>query len=203
MKKFQFVFALVGLLFVLNSCKNESKQENLENLTSEELSKRNPAPKKELTTEDKKFLASVSNKIMITPDTKEFARQIVGCQMVDFIADIEGSVTVFAPSNSAFLSLSDAQKKFISHVDNKQAVANAIKNHIVTSNYDSTTLYQALKGGKSIALNTLGGVVLKAQLVNDTIIVFDPNNKKAKLIKSDIVGGNGVVHVIDQLLFVD
>lgn len=76
-----------------------------------------------------------------------------------------------------------------------------MKNHIVEGQFDSAILLQSINSnGGSFELKNLNGGSLTATLKNDDLFVADSLGYKAKIGKSDIIGANGVVHIVDVVL---
>jgi transforming growth factor-beta-induced protein len=108
----------------------------------------------------------------------------------DLVTTLSGSgeVTVFAPTNTAFENLLDAIGQ--SSLDNipDDVLRDILEYHVVSgatlsnqlSNGDVTTV-----GGEEITVSTSGGVTL---------------NGSASVITADVLGTNGVVHIIDEVL---
>lgn len=196
MRVYKFSLVLLSVFFISTSCKNDAK-ETTENTEVKR------ASKKELTVEDRKILGSVSTAIMRTPDTKEFARTLVSCQLVDMLSGEEGPYTVFAFSNEAFLAMPAEKKKFYSHLNNLEAFKTLIKNHIIEQDFNSSSLVQALKDNDEVALKMLGGATLTAKMDGSTIVLIDEKGTVAKIGKTDISGENGNMHVVDAVLNLD
>ena len=73
---------------------------------------------------------------------------------------------------------------------------------MVEGDIASSALLQKGKGGSN-TLKTLGGKTLTVVKSGMDIMIEDENGNKALVGKSDINGSNGVVHVLDKVLFVD
>ncbi len=80
-------------------------------------------------------------------------------------------------------------------------MTNVLSTHIIEGNIDTVILVQEIKksNGKYI-LNALSGVKLTATKEGSTIYITDENGTKAAIGKSDIIGSNGVVHLLDAVL---
>ncbi|XP_062914458.1 stabilin-2 isoform X2 [Mobula hypostoma] len=98
----------------------------------------------------------------------------------------QGPFTVFIPSNDAFKN-----ETRISEWTSKGQMAQILRYHIVACNQ---LLYNRLISLKSII--SLQGETIQLSNNNNVLIL----NKKTKLLQSDIINANGVVHFIDRIL---
>ncbi|XP_048463436.1 stabilin-2-like isoform X1 [Rhincodon typus] len=97
-----------------------------------------------------------------------------------------GPFTVFVPSNEAFKN----EAKIPDWTANGQ-MAQILRYHIVACNQ---VLYNQLISKKSLI--TVHGETIQFSYVKNTLYL----NKNARIINSDIINANGVVHFIDKLL---
>ncbi|RFN59885.1 fasciclin domain-containing protein [Marixanthomonas ophiurae] len=182
------------------ACKNDTKEpvkieEDVVKTAPEKVKK----VKKELTVAEKEQLNSVMSKLMVTDETKNFASALVSSGLTDMLSKNKGPYTVFAPSNTAFDSITNEKRRKILDPKNKETLSNLLKNHIVEGEVDSSTLLQKSKGNSN-TFKTLGGSTLTIKKQASDLVIVDANGAKAVLGKSDINGSNGLVHVIDKVL---
>ncbi|XP_078423897.1 stabilin-2 [Cetorhinus maximus] len=97
-----------------------------------------------------------------------------------------GPFTVFVPSNEAFKN-----EARISNWTDKGQMAQVLRYHIVACNQ---VLYNQLITMKT--LTTIQGETIQFSYVKNVLYL----NKEARIINSDIINANGVVHFIDKLL---
>lgn len=101
----------------------------------------------------------------------------------------KGPFTVFAPTDTAFAKLGKDTIADLLKPENKQKLIGILTYHVVAG---------TLPAGKVVAskqLTTLQGADLAVQ-VNDAGVMVG----SAKVVKTDIMGSNGVIHVIDSVL---
>lgn len=100
----------------------------------------------------------------------------------------EGPFTIFAPTNAAFEALPDGTVETLLKPENKEKLQAILKYHVVA--------------GKVMAADVTAGEVPTLNSAKATITVKDGKVKidKANVIKTDIVGTNGVIHVIDAVI---
>lgn len=99
----------------------------------------------------------------------------------------KGPFTVFAPTNEAFAKLPEGTVETLLKPENKAKLAAILTYHVV--------------GAKVMAADVAAG---KVATVNGAKITITTDNgvmvDKAKVIKTDLVGTNGVIHVIDSVI---
>lgn len=100
----------------------------------------------------------------------------------------DGPYTVFAPNNAAFDKLPEGTLADLLKPENKEKLAAIIKYHVIPSRLmaanANTAKVATLEGHEFEVTNNDGELMI--------------NN--AKVIKTDIVGKNGVIHVIDTVI---
>jgi len=193
---FRFL-CLFGLTLVLFSCKNDPKNE-----TGVEPLKENAKPdKKVLTEKEKKRITSIMTKTMSTIELKSFASFIVTTGLADKLLNEEGPFTIIAPSNDAFSKVDAQEMKSWLNPSNREQLIKLVKNHIVSGNLTSATLVQNIKAANgSYKIVSLSGSSYIASLDGTNIIITDSKGVKAVIGKSDIIGSNGILHVLDTVL---
>jgi uncharacterized surface protein with fasciclin (FAS1) repeats len=100
-----------------------------------------------------------------------------------------GPFTVFAPNDAAFAKLPKDTLYNLLKPENKQKLVNLLTYHIINgakTTSDLTTMKAPTLNGATLDINVTNGVVT----VND-----------AHVIKADVKASNGVVYVIDKVLF--
>jgi uncharacterized surface protein with fasciclin (FAS1) repeats len=100
----------------------------------------------------------------------------------------EGPFTVFAPTDEAFKKLPAGTVESLLKPENKGKLAAILKYHVVS--------------GKVMAADVKPGKVTTVQGSKATIKVTDGKVTidGANVVKTDIVGSNGVIHVIDAVI---
>jgi len=100
----------------------------------------------------------------------------------------EGPFTVFAPTNEAFAKLPEGTLETLLKPENKAKLAGILTYHVVAAK----VMAADVKTGK---VKTVQGTELDI-VVKDGSVTVDG----AKVVKTDIVGSNGVIHVIDRVV---
>lgn len=122
-----------------------------------------------------------------TPELTTFVSLITTAGLQDFFQGT-GPFTSFAPSNSAFIKFNQRTLEELKKPDNRDQLIDLINYHVVLGKYMSNTL----KAGKKTTVN---GKEITIRIEDGVIWI---NN--AKVTKADLVGPNGVAHVIDTVL---
>lgn len=98
-----------------------------------------------------------------------------------------GPFTVFAPNNEAFKKLG-TKVDDLSKPEKRDDLSDLLIYHVVPGKYMSKTL-------KTSELATINGKKIKIEVENGEIKV-----NGAKVVTTDVVGPNGVLHIIDTVL---
>jgi uncharacterized surface protein with fasciclin (FAS1) repeats len=195
MKSICRIFFLVGLTLAFFSCKNETKE------TVQEQEVIPVVEKKVLTPKEKDQVNSVLAKAMVTPEIKTFVGMLVSSGLTDVLMNEQGPFTVIAPSNEAFNALDKTKMSFLLNPVNREAVISLLKSHIVSGNLDSATLVKNIKSSNgSYKVISLSGITYNATREGTDIVLTSTQGVKAIIGKSDIIGSNGVLHVLNAIL---
>ena len=99
-----------------------------------------------------------------------------------------GPFTIFAPTNAAFAKLPAGTVEMLLKPENKAKLASILTYHVVA--------------GKVLAADVKSGMVKTVQGGEITIVANADGVtvNGAKVLKTDIVGSNGVIHVIDTVI---
>ncbi|XP_036156937.1 periostin isoform X4 [Myotis myotis] len=101
-----------------------------------------------------------------------------------------GDWTLFVPTNDAFKGMTNEEKEIL--IRNKNALQNIILYHLTPGVF----IGKGFEPGVTNILKTIQGSKIYLKGVNDTLLI---NELKSK--ESDIMTTNGVIHVVDKLLY--
>jgi transforming growth factor-beta-induced protein len=101
----------------------------------------------------------------------------------------EGPFTVFAPTDVAFAKLPKGTVETLLKPENKQQLIDVLTYHVVEGRVPAEKVVK-LNGAK-----TLNGQQVDIKVTNGQVTVDE-----AKVVKTDIVCDNGIIHVIDQVI---
>jgi len=120
------------------------------------------------------------------PDFSILVETVTKANLVEALS-ADGPYTVFAPTNDAFKDL--FKQLGVSGVKDltSEQLTPILKYHVVSGKVMSSDL-------SNTSVATLNGKKIKVNLSNGVMI------NDSKVVKADITGSNGVVHVIDKVL---
>ena len=113
----------------------------------------------------------------------------------------EGPFTVFAPTNSAFAKIDSKTLNALLEPKNRETLSKILTYHVISGKYEANDVVKALKkGGGAIVLKTLSGDKVKIKQRNGGIYLKDQKGNYSKIVKTDVIGTNGVIHIIDTVV---
>ncbi|XP_032595656.1 transforming growth factor-beta-induced protein ig-h3 isoform X2 [Drosophila grimshawi] len=117
---------------------------------------------------------------------------------ISALLEADKPVTIFVPTDAAFDKLEPHLRRALK--EGRGCASNILKNHILDLTFCSLA---TLPGAKTTAYNLLGEPLLlnrtqSAQNQSEEATIYI--NKVAKIVDADIMGTNGVLHVIDTIL---
>ncbi len=136
-------------------------------------------------------MSSEPDIVDIAAGNKDFSTLVAAVSAAGLVETLksDGPFTVFAPTNAAFAALPAGTVENLLKPENKAALQGILTYHVVAGNVlaaDVVHLKRATTvNGKDVHINVKGGSVY----IN-----------KAKVVATDIIGSNGVIHVIDSVL---
>jgi uncharacterized surface protein with fasciclin (FAS1) repeats len=126
------------------------------------------------------------------PDFSTLVTAVKAAGLADTLAG-PGPFTVFAPTNEAFAKLPAATLQSLLEPQNKQQLANILTYHVV----GAKVMAADVQAGK---VKTVSGAEITIGVSGGNVTITDGQGNVAKVIKTDIVASNGVIHVIDTVL---
>ncbi|KAM9246268.1 periostin isoform 3-T3 [Leptosomus discolor] len=109
---------------------------------------------------------------------------------LDDVLSQPGEWTLFVPTNDAFKGLTDDDKDIL--IRDKNALRNILLYHLIQGVF----IGSGFEPGVTNILKSIQGGKLYLKTVNDTLLV---NELKSR--EPDVMATNGVIHVIDKLLY--
>ena len=138
--------------------------------------------------------AAVSNKSFSTLVTALKAANLVETLQGD------GPFTVFAPTNEAFAKIDANVLASLLEKKNKKALANILTYHVVSGKLAAGDVVAALKKGKgTVELTAVNGQKLTVVQKGSDIFLKDINGGMSQITATDVMGSNGVIHVINTV----
>ncbi|HUH75068.1 MAG TPA: fasciclin domain-containing protein [Chitinophagales bacterium] len=134
---------------------------------------------------------------------EDFSTLITALKAADLVGALqgEGPFTVFAPTNEAFDKIDSKTLNSLLEPENQKALANILTYHVVAGKITATDVVAALnKGNGTVELKALNGDVLTVVQNEGKIWLKDANGNYSEIIATDVMGSNGVIHVIDSVV---
>jgi uncharacterized surface protein with fasciclin (FAS1) repeats len=128
--------------------------------------------------------------VAIAAGKPDFSTLVAAVKAADLAETLSGAgpFTVFAPTNAAFDKLPKGTVEDLLKPENKAKLAAILTYHVVAGK----VLAADVKTGM---VKTVQGTDLDVKVTSAGVTVND-----AKVVKTDIVGSNGVIHVIDTVV---
>jgi uncharacterized surface protein with fasciclin (FAS1) repeats len=123
-----------------------------------------------------------------SPDHTTLVAAVTAASLVEVLSG-DGPFTVFAPTNAAFAALPAGTVENLLLPENKEMLANILTYHVVAGNVMAADLSNGQK------VTTVNGQELTVTIVDGNVMI-----NGAKVVAADLVGTNGVVHVIDGVV---
>ena len=133
---------------------------------------------------------------------EDFSTLVTALTAADLVSALQadGPFTVFAPTNDAFAKIDEATLSFLLEEKNKEALANILTYHVVSGKLTLEDVAAALEEGDgSVDLKTLNGQVITVMQKEDKILLKDANGNFSEIVATDVMGSNGVIHVINAV----
>lgn len=123
---------------------------------------------------------------------KTLVKALQAAELVDALKG-KGPFTVFAPTDEAFGKLPKGTLEDLLKPENKEKLKSILLYHVVSGKYLAADV-KKLKSGTQVE-TLLKGKKITVTQKRDGIYVND-----AKVIKTDVLAKNGVIHVIDKVI---
>lgn len=131
--------------------------------------------------------------VAVASGDADFTTLAAALRAADLVTALQGKgpFTVFAPNNTAFANLPPGALEDLLKPENKTKLANILKNHVVAGKIMATEV----KDGR---LPMLNGDKVEIAVENGSV-----GFGGAKVLRTDILASNGVIHVIDSVVMPD
>lgn len=134
---------------------------------------------------------------------EDFSTLVTALKATDLVGALQGDgpFTVFAPTNDAFAKIDSKVLSSLLEVENKKALSNILTYHVVSGKLTATDVVAALKKGNgNVELKALNGQVLTIMQKDDKIWLKDSKGNYSEIVATDVMGSNGVIHVINTVI---
>jgi uncharacterized surface protein with fasciclin (FAS1) repeats len=149
------------------------------------------------------FATAQKTIVDVAVGNEDFSTLVAALTAADLVAALQGDgpFTVFAPNNAAFAKIDAATLTSLLKPENKASLSNILTYHVVSGKLDAAAVVAALKKGKGkVELKALNGQTLTVSQKGKQIFLTDQNNNMSEIIATDVMGSNGVIHVINSVV---
>jgi uncharacterized surface protein with fasciclin (FAS1) repeats len=137
---------------------------------------------------------SVMNQAEAKPECSIFVEAVKACGLASTLDD-SGTVTAFAFTNDGFnATLAELNVSKDQLFADKTTLTAIVKCHIMSK----AQFTEAIVEGHT--LDTIGGGFFKIDKENNVFTATDGRNRQCKLISTDVVALNGVLHTVDKTM---
>jgi len=150
-----------------------------------------------------KSLTAQGTIVDVAVDNKDFSTLVTALKAADLVGALQGDgpFTVFAPTNDAFAKLDSKTLSSLLEKENQKTLANILTYHVVSGKLAASDVVAALKKGNgSVDLTALNGQVINVMQKDGKIWLKDSNGNYSEIIATDVMGSNGVIHVINTVV---
>ena len=134
---------------------------------------------------------------------EDFSTLVIALKAADLVTALQGDgpFTVFAPTNAAFAKIDSKTLSSLLEKKNQKALANILTYHVVSGKLTASDVVAALKQGNGkVELKALNGATLTVLQKDGKIWLQDQNGNYSEITATDVMGSNGVIHVIDSVV---
>ena len=134
---------------------------------------------------------------------EDFSTLVTALKAADLVGALQGDgpFTVFAPTNDAFAKLDPNTLSSLLEAKNQKALANILTYHVISGKLTATDVVSALESGNvSFDLTALNGQVINVMQKDGKIWLKDLNGNYSEIVATDVMGSNGVIHVINTVV---
>ena len=134
---------------------------------------------------------------------EDFSTLVTALKAADLVGALQGDgpFTVFAPTNDAFAKLDSNTLSSLLEAKNQKALANILTYHVIPGKLTATDVVSALESGNgSVDLTALNGQVINVMQKDGKIWLKDLNGNYSEIVATDVMGSNGVIHVINTVV---
>ena len=139
----------------------------------------------------------------VAVSNSDFSTLVTALKAADLVGALQGDgpFTVFAPTNAAFGKIDSKTLNSLLETENKKALANILTYHVVSGEFKAKDVVAALeKGNGMVELKALNGETITVMQKKGKIWLKDTQGNYSEITATDVMGSNGVIHVIDTVV---
>ena len=134
---------------------------------------------------------------------EDFSTLVTALKAADLVGALsgDGPFTVFAPNNAKKKKIDSETLNSLLEPENVKALSNILTYHVVTGKLVASDVVAALKKGNgSVELTALNGQVITVVQKDEKIWLKDSKGNYSEISATDVMGSNGVIHVINSVV---
>ena len=134
---------------------------------------------------------------------KSFSTLVTALKSADLVGALQGNgpFTVFAPTNDAFAKIDSETLNSLLEEKNQKILSNILTYHVISGKLAASDVVAALKKGNgSVQLTALNGQIITVMQKEGKIWLIDSKGNYSEISATDVMGSNGVIHVIDTVV---
>ena len=148
--------------------------------------------------------AAMKDVVGVAMGSKDHTTLVTAVKAADLVGTLQGKgpFTVFAPTNGGFDKLPDGTVADLLKAENKSTLSSILTYHVVAGKFPAADVMKLVNSGQGKAtVKTVQGGTLTVMPDGDKgLMIMDEKGGKAKITATDLMGSNGVIHVIDTVL---
>ncbi len=137
---------------------------------------------------DKKTSNTIPAVAMKAGQFKTLLAALTVAELADVLGT-EGPFTVFAPTDEAFAKLPKGTVEKLLKDENRKQLVHVLKYHVVAGKFSAKELVKVEKS------KTLQGSTVIVNIAEGRVVI-----NESKVLTSDVMADNGVIHIIDRVL---
>ena len=148
-------------------------------------------------------VAAQDTVVDVAVGNEDFSTLVTALKAADLVGALsgDGPFTVFAPNNAAFAKIDSETLNSLLEPENVKALSNILTYHVVTGKLVASDVVAALKKGNgSVELTALNGQVITVVQKDEKIWLKDSKGNYSEISATDVMGSNGVIHVINSVV---
>ena len=134
---------------------------------------------------------------------KNFSTLVTALKSANLVGALQGNgpFTVFAPTNDAFAKIDSETLNSLLEEKNQKILSNILTYHVISGKLAASDVVAALKKGNgSVQLTALNGQIITVMQKEGKIWLIDSKGNYSEISATDVMGSNGVIHVIDTVV---
>jgi len=150
-----------------------------------------------------KSLIAQGTIVDIAIGNKNFSTLVTALKSADLVGALQGKgpFTVFAPTNDAFAKIDSKTLNSLLEEKNQKVLSNILTYHVISGKLVASDVIAALnKGNGSVELKALNGQLITVMKKDGKIWLKDSKGNYSEISATDIIGSNGVIHVINTVV---